>query len=60
VSGQPAYKRSYGTGGTLDNVGSLCALTSEAGTRFRRMAWEHVARINPSAVHKAQQIAKTR
>lgn len=60
MSGQPAYKRSYGTGGTLDNVGTLCALKPEAGERFRRMAWEHVTRINPSAIRKAQKLARTR
>jgi len=60
VSGQPAFKKSYGTGGTLDNVGALAALTPEAGARLREQAWRHLLRINPTAVPKAQSLARVR
>lgn len=61
MSGQPAFKSS--TVPTIridDGAGALAALTPEAGARLRRKAWKHVRRINPSAVRKAQQLARNR
>jgi hypothetical protein len=61
VSGQPAYKRSTLPTIRLDDgAGGLAALTAEAGARFRRKAWAHLARINKSGVRKARKLARTR
>lgn len=43
-----------------DEAGALAALTPEAGARFRRKAWTHLKRINPSGVSKARKLARSR
>jgi hypothetical protein len=61
VSGQPSFKcSSVPTIRLDDGAGALAALTPEAGARLRRKAWKHIRRVNPSAVRKAQQLARTR